>query len=204
MTKDATASKDAALRAVGRTVVNFQRLEHNLKLAARLGPVEGTLPKVQRDAEKRTERATTMTLGQAIQAWLCAAARESPTSSYTPDLFDATLQMTFSLDVDTASQDAHGTALKGLLEARNKLVHDDLARFPWDSPDECDRLVTDLDKVNEAIRVQLDFITAILGAVRAIDPKDIELAQEEPSTQIAREAPWKATPNSLPDRSRER
>jgi hypothetical protein len=28
--------KDAALGAVGRTVANFQRLEHNLKIASRL------------------------------------------------------------------------------------------------------------------------------------------------------------------------
>jgi hypothetical protein len=39
MAQPAEAAKDAALRAVGRTIVNFQRLEHTLKLAARLGPI---------------------------------------------------------------------------------------------------------------------------------------------------------------------
>jgi hypothetical protein len=58
--------KDLALRAVGRTVVNFQRLEHNLKFAARLGPLDGVLAKVQRDLERRTEKASSSTLGKAI------------------------------------------------------------------------------------------------------------------------------------------
>jgi hypothetical protein len=35
---DTVTFKDAALGAVGRTVINFQRLEHNLKIAARLWP----------------------------------------------------------------------------------------------------------------------------------------------------------------------
>ena len=70
MSGSAVTFKDAALRAVGRTVVNFQRLEHNLKIAARLGPLEGVLSKVQRDHERRTEKASSFTLGQAIEAWL--------------------------------------------------------------------------------------------------------------------------------------
>ena len=43
MLKDVMPSKDVALRAVGRTVVSLQRLEHNLKLASRLGPIEGAV-----------------------------------------------------------------------------------------------------------------------------------------------------------------
>ena len=76
MSQQSATSKDAALRAIGRTVVNFQRLEHNLKLAARLGPVQGTIPKIQRDIGRRFERAETLTLGQAIQAWLRFCADE--------------------------------------------------------------------------------------------------------------------------------
>lgn len=43
MTDGIDTPKDVALRAVGRTVVNVQRLEHYLKVMTRLGPknVEG-------------------------------------------------------------------------------------------------------------------------------------------------------------------
>ena len=141
MSKDNRASKDAALRAVGCTIVNFHKPEHNLKLAARLGPVEGTLPRVQRDIEERIEGATTMTSGPAIHAWLGVIAAESLTNSYTRDLFDNTVRTTFSLVADGESQEARGAAVNALLEARNKLVHADLAQFACDSSEECERLV---------------------------------------------------------------
>jgi len=92
--------KDAALGAVGRTVVNFQRLEHNLKIAARLGPLEGILAKVQRDFERRIEKTSTMTLGQSIEAWLSVIKGGGPRTNPTPDLFDPTIRQTFSLGED--------------------------------------------------------------------------------------------------------
>lgn len=184
MYQHATTSKDAALQAVGRTVVNFQRLEHNLKLASRLGPLGGTLSKIQRDIAKRVERAATLSLGQAIQAWLTTTNGELIATSYTPDLFDITMQMTFCLDMDTESRNAHGAALKSLLETRNKLIHGGLVQVQWDSPDACDQLVVELDRVNESISRQLEFVTSILSAFSKIRPEDIEAALKELSRQM--------------------
>jgi hypothetical protein len=134
MSANEFSKRDLALQAVGRTVVNFQRLEHNLKLAARLGSVQGTLPKIQRDIEKRIERAATLTLGQAIQAWLSTATTESAATSGAPDLFDVTMEMNFSWDTDERVREAHGLALRTLLEARNNLIHGGLVHTKWDSP----------------------------------------------------------------------
>src|SRR5262245_9215205 len=132
MSSNVLNPRDAALKAVGRTVVNFQRLEHNLKLAARLGSSHGTLPKIQRDLEGRIERATALTLGQAIHAWLSVGQGEPLETSYTPDLFDATMQVSFSWGSDAESQSAHGGALKSLLETRNNLIHGGLVQFQWE------------------------------------------------------------------------
>ncbi len=176
--------RDAALKAVGRTVVNFQRLEHNLKVAARLGSSQGTLPKIQRDLERRIERATNLTLGQAIHSWLSHAQGEPAEFIHTPDLFDITMQVTFSWGSDPASQEAHGLALKSLLETRNKLIHGGLVGFPWESPAECERLVKDFDEVNVSIAAQLDFVTSILKAFSSIRPEDIEAAHEEFEVQL--------------------
>ena len=182
-------SKDVALQAVGRTVVNFQRLEHNLKLAARLGPVAGTLPKIQRDLAKRIERSSALTLGQAIHAWLSATDVELVAPSYTPDFFDATMHMTFSLGTDDEMRSAHGTALKELLAARNNLIHGGLVHFEWDSPEDCSRLVKELDKINELIRSQLDFVTSLLRAISAIRPEDTEIEFAEDARKITPTAP---------------
>ncbi len=171
--------RDAALRAVGRTVVNFQRLEHNLKLAARLGSSHGTLPKIQRDLERRIERAAALTLGQAIHAWLSIGQGEPLETSHTPDLFDATMQVTFSWGSDAESQSAHGVALKSLLETRNNLIHGGLVQFQWDSPAECERLVRHLDQVNDSIVAQLEFVGSILRAFGSIRPEALEAAYQE-------------------------
>lgn len=183
-------SKDVALRAIGRTVVNFQRLEHNLKLAARVGPLQGTLAKIDRDAQKRAKRAETLTLGQAIQAWLLAAQSEPIESGYTPDLFDVTFQVSLSLISDAERLRAHGAALQSLLETRNSLVHGRLVHIEWDSPDACARLVSELEVVNEAIRIQMEFVTAILSAVRelgAIREEDWERAVDGLTTKAGPE-----------------
>lgn len=179
MHQQSVTSKDGALQAVGRTVVNFQRLEHNLKLAARFGPLAGNFPKIQRDAKQRIERSGAMTLGQAIQAWLSATGGESQAPSYTADLFDATIQMTFTIEADAESRSAHAASLTALLQTRNDLIHGGLVNFQWDSPEECSRLVKELSEVNDGIRVQLEYVTSILSAIRSIRPEDFDVARVE-------------------------
>jgi hypothetical protein len=163
MSGNTLAFKDAALRAVGRTVVNFQRLEHNLKIAARLGPLEGILAKVQRDFERRTEKTSSFTLGQSIEAWL-SAIKGGPRANPTPDLFDPTVKLTFSLDEDSCR--THGEALRELLEVRNDLIHGGLVNFDWESRDECERLVAELTELNEVVGMQIDFVAAVLRSLR--------------------------------------
>lgn len=179
MAQNKMASRDAALRAVGRTVVNFQRLEHNLKLAARLGPVQGTPAKIQGDIERRRDRAATLTLGQAIQAWLSVSEGEQLAASHTPDLFEVTIQMTFSLGTDTESHTARAATLRSLLETRNKLVHGGLVQFQWDSPEECERLVMQLDELNESIATQIEYVHSILTAFKSMYVEHIEMIQAE-------------------------
>jgi hypothetical protein len=165
MAQDPDTTKDAALRAVGRTVVNFQRLEHNLKLAARLGALNGTIQKIERDVAKRHERAGSLTLGQAIQAWLENCYGTPAQLEGTPDLFDITFQMTFSLEADDESRNRHAKALSDLLETRNDLVHSRLAKFEWESPQACEHLVVELDNVNAAISEQLQYVSSLLNAI---------------------------------------
>jgi len=164
---DSTVFKDLALRAVGRTVVNFQRLEHNLKIAGRLGPLEGVPDKIARDFGRRAEKASSFTLGQSIEAWLNAINSSDAHTNPTPDLFDPTIRVSFSLEGDSEFHRAHGEALRELLELRNRLIHGGLVNFAWESQDDCDRLVAELTEVNEAIGLQIDFVAAVLKSVKS-------------------------------------
>jgi hypothetical protein len=167
MSSSIVAFKDSALAAVGRTVVNFQRLEHNLKIAARLGPLEGVFAKVQRDLERRIDKASSFTLGQAIDAWLNSMKGEGPPVCPTPDLFDPTMRLEFSLVEDSESSATRAESLKRLLELRNRLIHGGLVNFQWESQVECDRLVEELTHLNEEIASQIDFVAAAVRSLRS-------------------------------------
>jgi hypothetical protein len=177
MPDDHSTFQDIALRAVGRTVVNFQRLEHNLKLAARIGPFEGIQSKVQRDIEKRAERSSSFTLGQAVRAWLGAVESDVPRASHTPDLFEPSMRMTFSLGDDPEANSARQETLLALLKVRNDLIHGGLVTFDWDSRDECERLATRLNDVNDQIRSQIDFLAAFIKGLQGIKAEDVQLAE---------------------------
>ncbi len=62
--------KDTAFHTLGRTIVNFQRLEHNLKILASLTPFETYEHTVETHLEKQREKAARFTLGAAISAWI--------------------------------------------------------------------------------------------------------------------------------------
>lgn len=165
MAQPSDTSKDAALRSVGRTIVNFQRLEHNLRLAAQLGPVQGTHRELQVDMARRQERAAKLTLGQAIQAWLTYCDGTQAQAEWTPDLFDVSVQMTFSLEPHAESDNAHAEALSTLLKTRNDLIHTRLATFQWESPEACDTLVLELNRINASISEQLDYVVSLLREI---------------------------------------
>jgi hypothetical protein len=179
MAQPPDTSKDTALRSVGRTIVNFQRLEHNLKLAAQLGPLQGTVQKIQRDIARRQERAGALTLGQAIQAWLAYCDGTQAQVIWTPDLFDVSIQMTFSLESDAEARNAHAKALRNLLDTRNDLIHTRLAKFQWESPDACDALVLELNAVNANISEQLDYVTHLFKEILALQNEAAEAAMAE-------------------------
>jgi hypothetical protein len=186
VSQPADTSKDSALREVGRTVVNFQRLEYNLKLAARLGPLQGTFQNIREDTARRQKRAESSTLGHAIQAWLKYYDGSEAVDAWTPDLFDFSVRMTFTLESDVESREAHAAALSALLETRNHLVHTRLARFPWDSPAECESLIGDLASVNAAISEQLDYVTSLMAQIVAAQKESAEavMGEVEAATQM--------------------
>jgi hypothetical protein len=167
--------KDAALEPVGRTVVDFQRLEHNLKLAARLAPLEGVSVRFERELDRRNEKTASMTLGQTIGAWLNIVEGSKSGTGLTPDLLDPTMRLTFSFE-GFDPDGVHGETLKRLLERRNELIHGGLVNFNWESQTECERLVEELTKLNETIHSQIAFLAAVLGACKGALSDIVEYA----------------------------
>lgn len=202
MSQNAPTPKDAALRMVGRTVVNFQRLEHNLRVAARLGPLDGTIQKVRKDIGRRHERASTLTLGQAIQAWLVNCGELSVQPAGTPDLFDVSVQMTFALELDAESRIRHAEVLSDLLRLRNDLIHSRLAKFEWDSPLACNSLIAELDQVNTVISEQIEYTHLLLESIAELGKEHADAIAAVFASESSQNAA--ATPNISLERTREK
>jgi hypothetical protein len=127
--------------------------------------LQGTIQRVQRDIAKRHERASALSLGQAIHAWLDYCYGQPATYNETPDLFDVSVQMTCTLEFDTETHTRHANALCALLEMRNDLIHSRLAKFEWERPEICEQLVAELEQVNASISEQIEYTSSLLKSI---------------------------------------
>jgi hypothetical protein len=158
--------QDLALRAVGRNVLNFQRLEGCLKRLAKLQPIDGTLPQISRKLKTRTDQLSKSTLGSAIAGWLNVLDHTSGAPEFHEDLFHITARFTFTLKLSDHEKDRHADALASLLVERNALIHEGLLSIDWTSPEQCQELAARLDAQNKRIEKEIEFLLPFLRAFR--------------------------------------
>ena len=177
-------TRDTALRAVGRNVVNFQRLEGCVKSLARLQSIEGTLPKIRERFEARSQRLSRSTLGSAILGWLNVLDHTETTIDPPEDFFDVFARFAFSIELSDEEKDQHSNALSALLAERNQLIHEGLLSIDWGSPSQCRKLAADLDAQNERIVKELDFLIPILRALSEAANKLDQVIKADARTEI--------------------
>ena len=158
----ASGNRDAALRAAGRNLANFQRLEHCLKRLAAVRPVDGTTASISRKLEKRRQRLSRSTLGKAIGEWLSHLGQDTHVTDALNDLFDVTARLAFAVDITDDEKNRHAAALSKLLAERNAFVHDGLLGINWESRSQCQELEERLDAQNERLGEELEFLSSIL------------------------------------------
>jgi hypothetical protein len=137
--------RDMALRAIGRNIVDFQRLETCLKILARFSVIASPVDTLGAAIDKRVSQTTRYTLGQAIGEWLKVAGGSEPPTSLTEDPFETCVSMSFGPLINSEELIEHGRALSDLLIERNNLVHHDLAQLEFNSEEECKKLTARLD-----------------------------------------------------------
>lgn len=159
--------RDVAFRAIGRNMVNFQKLETCLKALVRLEYLAAPMSTIEDALVKRKSKASGYTLGKALQEWLRVAALDAPRSA-TQDLFEPWISMSFLPSIDRERLAEHGEALNALAKERNNLVHQDLANFDFDSDEGCQTLIERLDKQNSRILEQLNFLAPAIRDLVAL------------------------------------
>lgn len=140
-----------ALYAIGRNVVNFQRLEHILKQLALFAPICATQSRIQSEVEKRRARAEGLTLGRAVKKWI-EGEFHTTEPKQVPRL-DQQILISFGFDLPTTPEyfDQLSGELESLAQERNCLIHLDLARLNFEDEAECNALSIQLNAQNDRI-----------------------------------------------------
>ncbi|HXQ68900.1 MAG TPA: hypothetical protein VN844_00305 [Pyrinomonadaceae bacterium] len=154
-------SKDRVFRAIGRNLVNFQRLENILKWLAELRPFKGLVPDIYNQLERRRQRTQQSTLGIVIPLWLETAKGQEPQLAKPKGDLDAVISFWVELNIPPHVLDEHAKELDQLLTERNWFVHTGLAEVDFNSSEECESLLARLDEQNSRLGKQLDFVHSI-------------------------------------------
>jgi hypothetical protein len=158
-----------ALYAVGRNVVNFQRLEHILKQLALFAPICATPSGLQSEVEKQRAKAERLTLGGAVRKWI-----ESEFHTTKPKQVprpDEQIIMYFSFALPGRGPeyfDQLSGDLESLAQERNCLIHLDLALLNFEDEAECNALSIQLDAQNERIIRATEFLRTILAQIQEL------------------------------------
>jgi hypothetical protein len=157
-----------ALYAIGRNVVNFQRLEHILKQLALFAPICATPSRLQSEVEKQRASAQRLTLGGAGKKW--TESEFHTTEPKQVPRLDQQIIISFGFDLPTTPEyfDQLSGELKSLAQERNCLIHQDLARLNFEDEAECNALSIQLNAQNDRIIRAIKFLETILAQMKEL------------------------------------
>lgn len=152
-----------ALCAVGRNVVNFQRLERILKQLAMFAPICATSSTLQGVVETRRAKVERLTLGEAVKKWIESEYHQptKPKQGTQPD-DQVMISFGFELPMPPKYWDQLSGELESLAQDRNSLIHLDLAQINFEDEAQCTALSIQLNAQNERIIRATKFLEPIL------------------------------------------
>jgi hypothetical protein len=156
--------RDAALRRIGRNVVNFQKLEASLKQILPTLRFAGPLREIkalQAAGAKEVKKKSFGDLASRFHRTLTASECGAPEPSTRTEVTVA-----HSLRIEPDSTEAAETekALARLVRERNRLIHSDLVSIDLNSIAACEELSARLDEQNERICGQLNHLQVLRQA----------------------------------------
>lgn len=172
-----------ALSAIGRNIVNFQRLEHMLKRLALAAPISESISDLESVIETRKAKTERLTFGSAVKKWIestdNATNRQSP-----PDSDDEIrISLGFEFSGSTKDLDRLSEELECLAKERNDLIHLNLAQVNLDNEGECIALCKQLNAQNDRMTRPFETLGSIL---RGLDKLAAWMVSEEGHREMTR------------------
>ena len=162
MSRDINEIRDTTFCRIGRTVVNFQRLELALKSLIPTLSVSGPPHDLEARRERRVRALDTCTLGRLVPQFHAEVYGPPLSEHYQPDDDETSITVSMGLDPEKAEQRMQG--LLSLVDERNRLIHVDLSHVDFNSPEACDELCVKLDEQNERVCRHLAYVESIRDA----------------------------------------
>lgn len=164
MSDDVKTHRDAALRRVGRNVVNFQKLEASLKRILPTLRFAGPLREIratQVAGAKEVKKKSLGDLATRFHSTVFASECDVPEST-TPT--EVTIAHSIRIESNTTDAAKTKNALARLVRERNLLIHSDLIGIDFNSIAACEELSARLDEQNERICEHLLYLQALQQA----------------------------------------
>ena len=157
-----------AYYAIGRNVVNFQRLEHILKQLALFAPICATPSTLESVVEKQRAKAQRLTLGGAVKKWI--ESEYHTTKPKEGPRLDEQVIISFGFEPPMTPEyfDQLSGELESLAQERNRLIHLDLAQLNFEDEAECTALSIQLNAQNDRIIRATEFLGLILAQMKEL------------------------------------
>jgi hypothetical protein len=170
-----------ALYAVGRNVVNFQRLEHLLKRLALAAPISAPVSALKSVIETRKVKTERLTFGSAVKKWI-ESTNHATNQQPAPDS-DSEITISFGFEFTRSPEDLDQLSdeLESLAQERNALIHLNLAQVNFDNEAECIALCNQLNAQNDRMTRPIEILGSILTG---LDKLTGWIASEEGQREI--------------------
>ena len=160
---DLTKIQDEVMRKIGRNLLNFQRIEHMLKLLLSNSRVAGTVSTLVNNHKKQSEAVHKQTMGNLVGQFVDNIFVEF--DGYSEPAIEPTeahISISFNVEAEADFYESKKQSLKLLVDYRNDLIHHVLPRFNLDSIESCLEIEEYLDHQRERLIPEFDFIQGLL------------------------------------------
>jgi hypothetical protein len=166
-TQDLVKVRDDVLRKIGRNLLNFQKIEHMLKLILANGRISSPMSEFQETHEKQKAYIHKQMMGNLVGQFIENTFLESLDSTDMPEaITEPHLTISFGISADAEFYENKKRALKLLIEDRNDLIHHLLPRFNSDSIESCLEIEKYLDEQRERLLPEFEYLAGIVKLMK--------------------------------------
>ena len=160
---DLTKIQNQVMQKIGRNLLNFQRIEHMLKLLISNSRVSGTMSTLENNHKKQTEAAHKQTMGNLVGQFVNNTFSEVDGSSEPAiEPTEAHISISFTVEADTNFYESKKHSLKILVDDRNDLIHHLVPKLNLNSIENCLEMEKYLDQQRERLIPEFNYIQGLL------------------------------------------